>query len=61
MKEMTVQHERSKNKELKVTRGWYSEADMRDDLNWKAQHGLIIFVNQRFPHIPVGATVTDKS
>jgi hypothetical protein len=49
VKEMTVQHERSKNKELKVTRGWYSEADMKDDLKWKAQHGPIIFINQSFP------------
>ena len=51
MKEMTVHHERSKNKELKVTRGWYSEADMRDDLNWKAQHGPNIFRSFTLSHM----------
>lgn len=34
---MTVLKERSKEKELKTTRGWYSKKEMADDLNWDEQ------------------------
>ena len=35
IKEMTIQHERSSQKKLETTKGWYSENDMKDELGWK--------------------------
>jgi hypothetical protein len=41
---MTVQHERSNQKKLETTKGWYSESDMKDELGWKPILVKIIYV-----------------
>lgn len=30
-----MQHERSNQKKLETTKGWYSEPDLKDELGWK--------------------------
>ncbi len=48
MKEMTVQHERLNQKKLETTKGWYSEAEMRDELGWKPNLVCTLMIHCRF-------------
>lgn len=34
IKESTVLHEKMKQKQLQIAAGWYSKAEMSDQLNW---------------------------
>ena len=45
IKEMTIYHERSNQKKLETTKGWYSECDMKEELGWKPILAMIIMSN----------------
>jgi len=53
IKEMTVQRERSNQKKLETTKGWYSECDMKDELGWKPI--LVRIISFKSEHINLGS------
>ena len=52
--ELTILKERSKEKQLNVAAGWFSQKDMADDLNWTEhcpQH-MIFWFQTHFKLVP---------